>query len=244
MFSRLASGRAAWSWWALPAVGSPGWPVRTSPGGVRRTAVLAAPVLVPTSMALMFDGLARRLSPHSAYNVGFGIYWLGWCGLFPCWVLGPRRALGLLQRASQPRPVEAALLAVPVIGGAVTQLLPQRHAITPRLAAVMLGSAVVNAVGEELLWRGVFVATFPGDVLKGAAWPLAGFTLWHLAPQRILPSRLGRWRFVAGAALVGAVSTAPAWRTGGLFDVVVPHALTDACGVDVARFRVGDPRPA
>jgi anti-anti-sigma regulatory factor len=37
----------------------------------------------------------------------------------------------------------------------------------------MAGTLVVNAVGQELLWRGVFLAQFPGDVARGALWPLA-----------------------------------------------------------------------
>jgi predicted cobalt transporter CbtA len=71
---------------------------------------------------------------------------------------------------------------------------------------------VLNALGEELLWRGVFVETFPRDLVRGALWPLAGFAVWHLAPQSILPSALGRCRFVLGAALVGSASTFSAWR--------------------------------
>lgn len=56
----------------------------------------------------------------------------------------------------------------------------------------MAGTAAVNAVGEELLWRGVFPAQFPGDVVRGAVWPLTGFTVWHFAPQLVLPSSRGR----------------------------------------------------
>jgi hypothetical protein len=58
----------------------------------RRAAALAAPVMVPASMAAVFGLLARRLPPRRAYNVGFGLYWVGWCLAFPLWVLGPRRA--------------------------------------------------------------------------------------------------------------------------------------------------------
>jgi hypothetical protein len=46
---------------------------------LRRGAVLAAPAVVPASMAVLFHGLSRRLSPRAAYNVGFTSYWLVWC---------------------------------------------------------------------------------------------------------------------------------------------------------------------
>jgi hypothetical protein len=55
----------------------------------------------------------------------------------------------------------------------------------------------------------------------------------------ILPSPLGRERFVAGSAVVGVAMTIAAWRSGGLRHVVISHVLTDACGVSAARFRLG-----
>jgi hypothetical protein len=85
----------------------------------------------------------------------------------------------------------------------------------------------------------VFLEEFPGDVVRGALWPLTGFTVWHLAPQLILPSPLGRGRFLCGTAVVGSVATMSARRTGGLRGSLLPHVLTDACGVVAARFRLG-----
>lgn len=75
--------------------------------------------------------------------------------------------------------------------------------------------------------------------LLAMAWSLIGFSGWHLAPQIILPSPLGRRRFVAGSAIVGIASTVAAWKSGGLRHAVMAHALTDACGVAAARFRLG-----
>lgn len=49
----------------------------------RRGAVLAAPVLVPVSMAATFTVLRRLLGPRWGYNAGFCVYWAGWCAAFP-----------------------------------------------------------------------------------------------------------------------------------------------------------------
>lgn len=205
----------------------------------RRAAVLAAPALVPLSMAAVFGLLARRLPPRRAYNVGFGIYWLGWCLAFPVWVLGRRRAATVLLSGRRPTVGEAVVLAVPVLGAAATALVPYRRDIDPGVAVVMVVSAAVNAVGEELLWRGVFLEEFPDDPVRGCLWPLAGFAVWHLAPQIVLPSRLGRVRFVLGAAVVGSTSALAAWRGAGLRATLLPHLAADACGVMAARFRLG-----
>jgi hypothetical protein len=49
----------------------------------RRRAALIAPGAVPLSMAAVFAVLRRVPAPRAAYNVGFGIYWAGWCLAFP-----------------------------------------------------------------------------------------------------------------------------------------------------------------
>lgn len=206
---------------------------------LRQNAVLAIPAAVPVSMAMVFRWLSRRLSPPAAYNVGFTIYWLGWCLGLPVAVLGPRRAVCLLARGRRPSGPELLLLILPTAGAVSTELLPNRHKIDAKIAAVMAMTGVINATGEELLWRGVFLEEFPDDVLLGMLWPLMGFSFWHLAPQMILPSRLGRGRFVLGAAFVGAASAFSAWRSGGLRNCLPSHIATDSCGVAAAQFRLG-----
>ena len=62
----------------------------------------------------------------------------------------------------------------------------------------MVTSAVVNAVGEELFLRDMFAAAFPASGFGACGGRSPSFSLWHLAPQVILPSRHGRWGFTAG----------------------------------------------
>jgi hypothetical protein len=206
---------------------------------VRRLVVLLTPAAVPVSMAAVFAALGRRLPPRTAYNAGFAIYWAGWCIGLPVYVLGPRQALRVLFSGRRPAAGDAAALLLPVLGAAATELVPARRLVDRRVLATMIGTATVNATAEELLWRGMFLEVFPDDPVRGALWPLAGFSLWHLAPQIVLPSRHGRAGFVLGAALVGAASARASWRSRGLRWVLLPHIATDACGVRPARFRLG-----
>ena len=212
-------------------------------GRLRRRVVAAVPVLVPTSMWATFAILRRHVSPHTAYNLGFTVYWGVWCFAVPAVVMGPRRAAELLRIGRSPGPATLLLLLVPAAGGVRVALAPNRRRIDVPLAAVMIGTATVNAVGEELLWRGLFLDTFPEEPVAGVVWPLAGFALWHLAPQTVLPSTFGRWQFVAGATLVGLGSAVAAWRGRGLRYTLLPHIATDSCGVVAAEFRLGRPRP-
>lgn len=167
----------------------------------RRAVVAAVPLSVPTSMAVVFSGLQRRMSATQAYNVGFVVYWAGWCFAFPVLLLGPRRAGRQLRDGSRPGAVEGVLLAVPVIGGITRALLPHRHRVTPTVAVVMVGTAAVNAVGEELLWRGVFREEYD-DVVRGCLAPLIGFSLWHLAPGTTDRPTLGEGAQRSGLAWV------------------------------------------
>lgn len=205
----------------------------------RRAVIMAAPPAVVLSMLAVFRILRDRYDAVTAYNRGFAVYWTGWCLAFPLAVLGPRRILQLLTTGRVPGRADQVALIVPVAGAVATQLWPYRRELDPAVASVMVGTAVVNAVGEEVLWRGVFLEELPDDALRGAVWPLMGFALWHLAPQLILSSRLGRMRFVLGSAVVGAAATVTARRGEGLRWAVASHLLTDACGVTAARFRLG-----
>ena len=143
-------------------------------GVLRRGVVTATPLAVRLSMLTVFRALQSRCDARVAYNAGFAIYWAGWCFAFPLVLLGPKRVLRLLTSGRTPSGLEGVALLVPVTGGVATELWPNRHRIEPSVAAVMIGSAAVNAIGEELLWRGVFSEEFPDDLVWGAVWPLAG----------------------------------------------------------------------
>ena len=67
--------------------------------------------------------------------------------------------------------------ALPVAGAAAAELAPNRQAIDRKVAAAMVGTAVVNATGEELLWPGAYLDAFPDDPV---AW--GGLALGRLHP--------------------------------------------------------------
>jgi membrane protease YdiL (CAAX protease family) len=111
----------------------------------------------------------------------------------------------------------------------------------PAVLATAAGVAVVNAAGEELLWRGLFVTAFPQRPVWGWLWPAARFTVWHLAPQAVLPSRRGRPAFLVASALIGTGLGWVAWRTRSLRSTLPSHVATDDAGLRVARYWLGHP---
>jgi hypothetical protein len=204
----------------------------------RRASILAIPLVVPVSMRVLFPLLARRLGARRGYLAAFGIYWAG-CYLVPLALVGRRRIAALLcrpaDRLPRPRWLGALALLVPPLGAAGAELLPALRRADSALLATASVVAVVNAAGEELLWRGLFVATFPDDPVRGWLWPAVGFTAWHLAPASVRPPRQARM-FLAGTALIGAGFGWVAWRTHSLRWTLPAHVATDACGLPSARF--------
>jgi Type II CAAX prenyl endopeptidase Rce1-like len=211
------------------------------PRRTTRAVTLAIPLVVPAGMRALFPMLARRLGARRGYLAGFGVYWAG-CYLVPVALLGRRRIWALLGKTpeSLPRPRWLGTLAllVPPLGAVGTELLPALRGADPTLFATAGAVAAVNATGEELLWRGLFVSAFPEDPVRGWLWPAIGFTVWHLAPVSVRPPRQGRL-FLAGSALIGAGFGWVAWRTRSLRLTLPAHVVTDASGLPAARFWLG-----
>jgi hypothetical protein len=165
-------------------------------GGVLVTGL---PVMVSLGMRVLFPALARRLGGRRGHLAGFAVYWAG-CYLVPLALLGRGRVKTLLRQPGRPLPsprwLAVTVLLVPPLGALGTELAPQVRKADPVLLGTAASVATINATAEELLWRGLFIATFPDELVRGWLWPAAGFTAWHLAPLSVLPSRRGTLGFL------------------------------------------------
>ena len=56
----------------------------------RRIALMCTPAVVPATQYGLFQGLSRAFVPRLGYFAAFAVYWIGWCVLFPLWVVGWR----------------------------------------------------------------------------------------------------------------------------------------------------------
>lgn len=206
-----------------------------APGGWRRGLTTLMPVAVPLAMGPVFKKAIGHFGPERGYQVGFGVYWA------TCWAVagalaGPRRLASLWQRAPeplpQPRGLALSVLAAPAVGAIITEWLPHARRAGPGAVAVAAGVGITNALAEEALWRGLPVAVFPDDPVRGWLWPAAGFTAWHLVPLAARStSARRRLTVLLGAGAIGVGYGWIAWRTLSLNAVAPVHALTDSCGV-------------
>jgi hypothetical protein len=187
-------------------------------------AILALPVLVLMMLGI-YQKASQRWGRRRAWYVGFWVYWPVWCVFFPWRLLGwqkVREVLGSQKLNAQQGP----LLLLPVVLTFLGRFFVKYDQKTERweTAALVLMS-FVNGLLEEVLWRGVYIALFPGNVLWGFAWPTVWFALWHLAPGSVSMS-MSAGLLVAGAAGFGACWSWLALKTGTIRWSVFSHTLT------------------
>lgn len=203
-----------------------------------RSLVRLLPATMPLGMAAVFAVAGASLGRRRGYIAGFATYWT-LCLAVPLLLLGRRRFVELFTRGPQPFPsprmLAAAALMLPAAGAIGVELIPNLRTASAKLLATSIGIATVNAVSEEVFWRGVPITEFPDDRWSGWLVPATGFTLWHLVP---LAARR-RWSRVpgvlAGAALIGYGYGWVAWRTRSVRWTLPLHVLTDASGLRAVR---------
>ena len=161
-----------------------------------------------------------------AWFVGMAVYWVAWGWIFSTWVIGRRRAWELV-RPRRLDPVPLAHVGVFVaLAAAVRFLVPgMGYEKTTTGAAVLLAiSPFANGLFEELLWRGVFLVTYPHNIWLRVIWPSVVFGLWHLVPGSI--SREGpHLAMVIGPFLMGLYLAWLSKKTGTIWWAILAHTI-------------------
>jgi membrane protease YdiL (CAAX protease family) len=199
--------------------------------------IIAMPPLLIVSMYGAFRYLTARFGFPSGYLAAFGLYWVGWCVIVPIGLMGTRAIRHLFGPSSVPFAKLGAttqvLLWWPLVFPLAFSFLPRIR--TTRLAVLFasLALGLVIGVTEELLWRGVYVTTFPNQFSLNAIYPSIAFGLWHLCPLSALPSRYpgGALAFTFYSVALGLSYAYYARRTGSIRWCTVSHCIHDALGL-------------
>ena len=206
-------------------------------------ALLIAPWLLLATTYPVYQLLKRRFGKKRSYLGGFLFYWIAWCLLFPLALLGPQALVRLFHSVpspfGQPWWLGAFCLLAPPLVAFVFIFPKALQKASARIVLVSLLLAVVNGPLEEVLWRGVYLTLFPGQLWLGLLYPSAGFALWHLAPMSIFPPALGdrggKAALVAEVWFLGLLWAWVANNTGVILWTAIAHILIDfsALGWDV-----------
>ena len=71
----------------------------------------------------------------------------------------------------KPRALLWSVLLIPPAGAVATELIPNARKAGLPAALTAVGIGVTNALAEEVLWRGVPLAVFPDQRVRGWLWP-------------------------------------------------------------------------
>jgi membrane protease YdiL (CAAX protease family) len=215
----------------------------------REIALASSPVLVLATMLPVYRILVARFGPRLGYFLGFATYWLGWCFAFPLWLVGRRGVLWMFRRPEprfgKPAWLGVASLSLPLVL-AYSTVFPRVWAQANwRIVLNSLAISIVNAIGEEVLWRGAYTRAFRGRHWLGLAWPAIGFGVWHYAPLAVRPNRRpgGNHAFVVVALVLGFVWGRLAERSGSIRLTAVAHVLFDFAGLGALAYQTAAPPP-
>lgn len=204
---------------------------------LRKFAALIVPIVLVVSMFWCFQTFSRRFADPMGYLLGFGVYWLFWCLLIPIILLGGIRPLFEL---FQPFPAfnelswkTHLLLWWPVVFPLFFMFIPRLMKANAAILAASILLGIVIGLTEEILWRGVYMRLFPGNVWLNLVYPSLMFALWHLAPQSVVANRMpgGAFSFVAYALLLGVSYALTVYQTKSIAWCTIAHIVHDTLGL-------------
>lgn len=203
----------------------------------RKAAALVVPILLILSTYWLFGTFHQQFGYPLGYLLGFGVYWVGWCLLVPLALLGGSRELLNLFRP-MPRFSELGwkthlLLWTPVIFPLFFRFLPKMTSAGAAILFVSVLIGVVIGVTEEVLWRGMYMRLFPGNIWLNLVYPSIMFGVWHISPQAVLANQSagGVLSFTIYAVILGFVYGLTVYRTKSIAWCTISHIIHDALGL-------------
>ncbi len=194
--------------------------------------LILLPVFLVASTYFAFQYFCTIWGLKVRYLAGFLFYWIVWCIFAPLVLLEKKEIVGLFRKPENGRYrwLNVVLLVIPcvfaIFGGPFLARLPK---VTSEIAFLSFVIASVNAVGEEVLWRGVYCHYFQQPVM-GLVFPLIGFAVWHVSPNSVNPSSYGVPLFVLFSGILGIFWGIVAYRTKSIRWTLLSHIIVDLSG--------------
>ena len=200
-----------------------------NPHELKQIGLLAIPFVLIPSTAFVFVSLAKWLGNETGYLLGFLFYWTVWCLLVPLILLGrkdyPFLFVDKIPLFSQPNWLVAVLLIFITL---VTLFMYGKGFAQSPLTLILIAipAATINGICEEILWRGLYVKTFPDNFWLSILFPAIGFALWHLVPLQIF-SEGNKFTFVLSTFFLGLAYGFIAYKTDSAKWTAISHSLND-----------------
>ena len=192
-------------------------------------ALVAHALLLIAAMWMLVPALTAALGTRG-YLLVLVIYWLGFClPVIAIHVWRQRSPRLFSERLAWRDWWVPLLLLVQVTMIALAAVTPHTSLLTTIGVMLAAGIGIINGPLEETAWRGGFMTVFGNRPRLGfwLGWLL--FSAWHipLAFSHGIVFEGGWPALVGGAAALGLLWSAIAWRTGSVFWISIAHGLTN-----------------
>lgn len=178
------------------------------------------PIALILTTALVFFIFSNFFGSSLGYFTGFSFYYVVWCYSVPLALIGKDGFVSLFKEANplfRKRNWHLIILFFLLIFGTlIMYLIPSITEATLVLVLLAIPIAIVHGVGEETLWRGLYVRAFPENAFLGIIYPTVGFALWHLSPQIIFPAENGILIFLVSTFFLGLTNALIAYKTSSI----------------------------
>jgi membrane protease YdiL (CAAX protease family) len=198
--------------------------------------LILLPFLVLPSTYLLFQVLTNYFAFKVGYFLGFLFYWFFWCFLIPLVLLGFKgiKELFIIKKPYFGKnKLVVALLILPLLlgyGYAFPRAISQANLIIV-ISSIIISA--INAAGEELLWRGLYLKVFVNSRLVYLFYSTFGFAIWHFAPLSVFANKApgGAISFVAVSFLVGLIYAYAAKDQESITLTAIFHFFFDLSGL-------------
>lgn len=191
--------------------------------------LLTIPIALILTTALVFFVSSNFFGSSLGYVIGFSFYYVVWCYCIPLALIGKDGFVSLFKEANplfRKRNWYLIILFFLLVSGTlIMYLIPSITEATLVLVLLAIPIAIIHGVGEETLWRGLYVRAFPKNTFLGIIYPTVGFALWHLSPQIVFPAENGILVFLVSTFLLGLTNALIAYKTGSIKWVAFLHTV-------------------
>ena len=200
----------------------------------KQVILLISPFIIIPSMFLAFYLSHKLLGNIWGHLLGFSIYWIIWCLVFPIALIGlnPIKKLFVQgRRLFTKKNIFFIILAFAFPLTVLFYIFIPNVSSTP-LLAIFAGTlqGMTHGPLEELLWRGLYINLFPKNFFLAFIYPTLFFTLWHIPPAILFrpnPMQVpgGYIGVLSGALVFGICYGLIAWRTKSIKWPAILHAI-------------------
>jgi len=190
--------------------------------------LLLLPLVLILTTALVFYFSSNFFGSNLSYIIGFSFYYVFWCYGATLALMGRKGFVSLFKEVnplfSKKNWYLIIIFFMLVLGTVLMYLIPSINEATLNLILLAVPIALVHGVGEEALWRGLYIRTYPKNIILGVIYPSVAFALWHLSPQMVFPAE-NLIAFVGSTLFLGVSYAIIAYKTGSIKWVAFLHVL-------------------